>query len=81
MRIIATLLLVFAFFACSDEKETKPNIEIKEEVLIEQSDEKTEVNDSNIPLPVGDTSKLHNTSSQTFAFNGGGGGRKCMSFS
>ena len=45
MRIIATLLLVFAFFACSDEKETKPNIEIKEEVLIEQSDEKTEVNE------------------------------------
>lgn len=76
MKFVGAFLLVFVFFACSDEEKIKHSTESKEEVLIEQSDEKTEVNDTNVPLPVEDvqkpTSKLENNA---LAFlNGGGGG-------
>lgn len=75
MRIIAFFLLVFVFLACSSEEKAQVNEEQNDEVLIEQNDEKTEVNDTNVPLPVGESSSALQT--QFFAltlFHKGGGG-------
>lgn len=54
MKMVTLFLLAFILIACSDENKTNPSEELKEEVLIEQNDEKTEVNDTNVPLPVGE---------------------------
>lgn len=80
MKIITFFLLAFMLIACSDEKKTNPSEEPKEEVLIEQDDEKTEVNDTNVPLPVSEPST--HLQSQIYALTlfqivvGGGGVKK-----
>lgn len=52
MKFLVPFLLFFAFVACSDEKKEAPSFDTEQNVSIEQSDEKTEVNDTNVPLPV-----------------------------
>lgn len=77
MRIFALFLLAFVLVACSDETKEKVSQEPKEEVLIEQNDEKTEVNDTNVPLPVGEPTSLLNTQILRLSpFRQGGGGVK-----
>lgn len=77
MKNILLVLLALAFLSCSDESEVKTSQEPQEEVLIEQNDEKTEVNDSNVPLPVGESStQLQNQITALTLFHKGGGGVK-----
>lgn len=74
MKNILLVLLALAFLSCSDESEVKTSQEPQEEVLIEQNDEKTEVNDSNVPLPVGESStQLQNQITALTLFHKGGG--------
>lgn len=77
MKNILLVLLALAFLSCSDESEVKTSQEPQEEVLIEQNDEKTEVNDSNVPLPVGESStQLQNQITALTLFHKGGGVKK-----
>lgn len=77
MKNILLVLLALAFLSCSDESEVKTSQEPQEEVLIEQNDEKTEVNDSNVPLPVGESStQLQNQITALTLFHKGGGGEE-----
>lgn len=81
MKFLVPFLLLFAFVACSDEKKETPSIDAEQNVSIEQSDEQTEVNDTNVPLPV-PNSHLQpyfapNTATYALAsYKGGGGGKK-----
>lgn len=80
MKFLVPFLLFFAFVACSDEKKEVPSIDTEQNVSIEQSDEKTEVNDTNVPLPV-PNSHLQpylapNTATYALASHKGGGGVK-----
>ena len=80
MKFLVPFLLFFAFVACSDEKKEVPSIDTEQNVSIEQSDEKTEVNDTNVPLPV-PNSHLQpylapNTATYALASHQGGGGVK-----
>ncbi|WP_371820409.1 cytochrome C [Campylobacter helveticus] len=57
MRIFGVLVCCFALFlgACSTEKEQEVKNGVEDEVVqIEQNDEKAELNDNNLPLPVED---------------------------
>ena len=78
MKFLVPFLLFFAFVACSDEKKEAPSIDTEQNVSIEQSDEKTEVNDTNVPLPVPNSHlEPHlapNTATYTLASHKGGGG-------
>lgn len=77
MRIIALFLLLFVFLACSSEEKAQVNEEQNDEVLIEQNDEKTEVNDTNVPLPVGEpNSSLQAQIVALTLFHKGGGGKE-----
>lgn len=77
MRNVLLVLLALAFISCSNENEAKTSQEPQEEVLIEQNDEKTEVNDSNVPLPVGESSShLQNQITALTLFRKGGGVKK-----
>ncbi|MEB2823257.1 cytochrome C [Campylobacter upsaliensis] len=60
MRIFSVLILFLALFlaACSAEKEQEIKKSVEYEVVqIEQNDEKTELNDNNLPLPVEDEAR------------------------
>ncbi|CAG9469895.1 cytochrome C [Campylobacter upsaliensis] len=60
MRIFSVLILFLALFlaACSAEKEQEVKKSVEDEVVqIEQNDEKTELNDNNLPLPVEDEAR------------------------
>ena len=80
MKFLVPFLLLFAFVACSDEKKETPSIDAEQNVSIEQSDEQTEVNDTNVPLPV-PNSHLQpyfapNTATYALASYRGGGVKK-----
>lgn len=80
MKFLVPFLLLFAFVACSDEKKETPSIDTEQNVSIEQSDEKTEVNDTNVPLPVPNSHLQFylapNTATYALASHKGGGGVK-----
>ena len=54
MLRILILLIPFLFLSCDDSENLKPKNEAQEVVQIEQNDEKTELSDYNLPLPVDD---------------------------
>ena len=57
MRVFGVLIFCFALIlgACSTEKEQEVKSGAEDEVVqIEQNDEKAELNDNNLPLPVED---------------------------
>lgn len=57
MRFFLAFLCVVFFLACSNDKEFSKSQNQKEEIVqIEQDDEKTDLNDTNLPLPVEDGS-------------------------
>ena len=81
MKFLVPFLLLFAFAACSDEKKEAPSIDTEQNVSIEQSDEKTEVNDTNVPLPVPNSHLQPYLAPNTATYaltshKGGGGGKK-----
>ena len=55
MKVFLAFCLVFFLLACSEEKKPKIETQTKEEILLEESDEKIDINDSNLPLPIDDT--------------------------
>lgn len=58
MRIFNILILFLILEACSAEKEQEVKKSVEDEVVqIEQNDEKTELNDNNLPLPVEDEAR------------------------
>ncbi|HEC1538843.1 TPA: cytochrome C [Campylobacter upsaliensis] len=58
MRIFNILILFLFLAACSAEKEQEVKKSVEDEVVqIEQNDEKTELNDNNLPLPVEDEAR------------------------
>lgn len=59
MRIVILFLLMF-FTACEKNEEQIIQTKENEEVSIEQSDEKTELSDTNLPLPVADNNLSKN---------------------
>lgn len=58
MKFTLLFLLAFLFVACSDDTKKAQSIDTEQNVSIEQSDEKTEVNDTNVPLPVSEPTTL-----------------------
>ena len=57
MKTAIMLLFVLVFCACSAEEKPKIKHEPKEDnISLEINDEKTEVNDTNVPLPVPNSS-------------------------
>ena len=58
MRIFNILILFLILGACSAEKEQEVKKSVEDEVVqIEQNDEKNELNDNNLPLPVEDEAR------------------------
>ncbi|KAA6231436.1 cytochrome c [Campylobacter sp. LR264d] len=56
------LIFILLFLSCSDTKKAQVNAQgVKEEpVAIEQTDETTQISDSNLPLPVEDSNNINN---------------------
>lgn len=54
MRVVLLSFVLFFFIACENKQETQFQSKDDENVTLEQNDEKSEVNDSNVPLPVQD---------------------------
>ena len=80
MKFTLLFLLAFLFVACSDDTKKAQSIDTEQNVSIEQSDEKTEVNDTNVPLPVSEpTTLLKIQNLHLNLFRQGGGGGKIMS--
>ncbi|HJE66416.1 cytochrome C [Campylobacter avium] len=53
MKILLSFFLLFFFIACFDEKTPAPKSTTQSvEVQLEKSDEKSELSDTNLPLPV-----------------------------
>lgn len=61
MRFVVLAFVLF-FMACSNEQEHKKSLgDANESVQIESADEKSEVNDTNVPLPVEESSLKNET--------------------